>query len=285
MKAVIFNADDFGAQQETNVAIIRGHVEGVLTSASLMVNESAAGEAVELARQHSSLAVGLHLTLSNGIAALTHEASPHIVDSRRRFRESPALAGIACFFHPFARREVRKEVRAQFEKFLATGLPCDHVNGHQHLHLHPVIWDAMTELCEEYGVKRVRIPYEEFLPKNRKRLAGRRMEWLFFRTLRRRSLRTLEGKGFTVPDRVYGHLETGRITEEYLLELLGRLEGATNEIYSHPGTPHSAPSPGDSAAVDAELAALISSRIRERISELTLDKTSYSRIGQTLKAS
>jgi len=32
--------------------------------------------------------------------------------------------------------QLRAEIHAQFEKFHATGLPLDHVNGHLHLHLH-----------------------------------------------------------------------------------------------------------------------------------------------------
>src|SRR5262249_47715855 len=143
------------------------------------------------------------------------------------------------------------------ERFAATGLPFSHVDGHQHLHLHPVVWDHVIRQCEAYGVRCIRIPYEEFRPAARERLAGRRMEWLFFRALRRRCLRTLAGRGFVVADRVYGHLESGRMTARYVEGLLGRLGGQTNEVYFHPGTPHAQRLPGGSPDMDVDLDALL----------------------------
>ena len=269
MKAVIFNADDFGASETINAAVLRAHTEGVLTSASLMVNEPAADLACSLARESPSLAVGLHLALSNGRPALPPTEIPHLANAAGRFREEPARAGIFYFFSRAARREIRREVDAQFARFAALGLPWSHVDGHQHLQLHPIIWDAMVRQCEAFGVRRVRIPFEEFLPRSPGRAVGRRIEWAFFRALRRRCLRTIEGRGFTFTDRVYGHLETGRMTEEYVVDLLGRLKGRTNEIYLHPGTAHAAPL-ADRPDMDVELHALLSPRVRARLEELCL---------------
>ena len=60
-RRLIVNADDFGRSHAINQAVIRAHREGILTTASLMVNESAADEAVALARENPDLGVGLHL--------------------------------------------------------------------------------------------------------------------------------------------------------------------------------------------------------------------------------
>jgi hopanoid biosynthesis associated protein HpnK len=275
VKAVIFNADDFGARAQTNAAILRAHREGTLTSASLMVNEPAAAEAVETAREHPSLAVGLHVVVSEGRAALPHANIPHLTSAEGRFPASPALAGMRWFFTRAARRELPGEIEAQFARFAAAGLPWDHVNGHHHLHLHPVVWDCLIRQSEAFGIRRVRIPYEEFRPATRERLAGRWREWLFLRALRRRCLRTLRGRGFTVADRVYGHLETGRMTADYVAGLLGRLGGALNEIYLHPGAPHARPLPGGPAGMDVELDALLSPAVRERVESLGLKRTTY----------
>jgi phytoene synthase len=46
-RRLIINADDFGLSHEVNMAVVRAHTEGVLTTASLMVNEDGFGEAVE----------------------------------------------------------------------------------------------------------------------------------------------------------------------------------------------------------------------------------------------
>ena len=52
---LIINADDFGYSSAVNRAVIQAHRCGVLTSASLMINESAADEAIVLARQRARI--------------------------------------------------------------------------------------------------------------------------------------------------------------------------------------------------------------------------------------
>ena len=49
----------------------------------------------------------------------------------------PAAPACAISCAADLREQLRREIHAQFEKFRATGLPLDHVNGHLHLHLHP----------------------------------------------------------------------------------------------------------------------------------------------------
>ena len=69
-RRVIVTADDFGLSPEVNEAVERAHREGVLTAASLMVGERAAPDAVAVARRNPGLAVGLHLTLTDGAPVL-----------------------------------------------------------------------------------------------------------------------------------------------------------------------------------------------------------------------
>ena len=71
-----------------------------------------------------------------------------------------ALAGAAMFFLPHVRRQMRAEIRAQFEAFRATGLKLDHVTAHKHFHLHPSILSAVIELVKEFGAPAVRAPME-----------------------------------------------------------------------------------------------------------------------------
>ncbi|HMX28232.1 MAG TPA: ChbG/HpnK family deacetylase, partial [Blastocatellia bacterium] len=117
---LIINGDDFGHSEAVNRAIIQAHREGVLTSASLMVNERAAAQAVELAKANPALAVGLHLVLVLGRAALPHAELTHITDADGNFSDSSFKAGVQYYFSRAARRELRQEMRAQFERFAAT---------------------------------------------------------------------------------------------------------------------------------------------------------------------
>lgn len=275
MKWIVFNADDFGASERTSRAILRAHLEGTLTTTSLMVNEPHASQAVEMARANPRLGVGLHVVVSNGRAARHSAIAPN-----GRLADDPATTGIRFFFSRAARGAVAAEVEEQFARFAALGLPWSHVDGHQHLHVHPVVWDAVIRQCEAHGIRRIRIPFEEWRPFSRERLAARRVEWLFFRALRRRCLRALAGRGYTVMDRVYGHLESGRMSSDYLLGLLPRLGGETNEVYFHPGTPHVCPArplPDDPES-DVELRALLDPRVKDLIQSLDLCLTTFANI-------
>src|SRR5690606_17537012 len=96
-RRLIVNADDFGRSRSINEAVIRAHREGILTSASLMMNEADCDEAVELARQNPKLGVGLHLTLLCGHSAISPAQIPGLVNSRGEFSEKPATSGFRYF--------------------------------------------------------------------------------------------------------------------------------------------------------------------------------------------
>jgi chitin disaccharide deacetylase len=234
---MIINGDDFGYSEAVNRAIIQAHRQGVLTSASLMINESAASDAVQLAKANPNLAVGLHLVLALGRAALPHSEIPHITDIQGKFADSSFRAGLNYYFSRVARSEMRREMRAQFERFAATGLPCSHVDGHTHMHMHPVVFDELIERCEEFGVRRVRVVKGEMrlsLKLDRKNLLMKMVLGLVFNLLGRSCDGKLGGRGFAQPRKVYGLLQTGDMNEEYLLGLLERMADGDIEIYAHP---------------------------------------------------
>src|SRR6185295_14404925 len=137
-RRLIIAADDFGMSAGVNAGILRAHRSGILGDASLMVNGAAFAEAVELARATPTLSVGLHLMLVQGRAALPAEEIPLLAGQDGLFGNAPIAAGFRYFFTPGVRAQLRREIVAQVEKFLATGLPLSHVDGHVTIHMHPV---------------------------------------------------------------------------------------------------------------------------------------------------
>ena len=61
----IFNADDFGISRGVNAAIVKAHKEGILNSASLMINQKYAKEAINFAKEMPELEMGLHINITN----------------------------------------------------------------------------------------------------------------------------------------------------------------------------------------------------------------------------
>jgi hopanoid biosynthesis associated protein HpnK len=278
-RRLIVNADDFGASVEVNEAIIRAHKEGLLTSASLMVTGDGFEQAVRFAKQNPSLAVGIHLVTVVGRAALPKSEIPSLVDEAGNFSNNPTAAGLKYYFSRQAQRELKKEIRAQFEKFHSTGLPLSHIDGHLHLHVHPVIFNAALELGAKCGARRMRVPDEErrlALGFDRAHVLQKTIHALLFGGLARYMKRKLRRRGFSFPERVYGNLQSGRMSEQYFLYVLDNLRAETNEIYFHPAVFAAGRSLGDDERQQLnEFEALTSKRVKERLKELQIKLTNY----------
>src|SRR5688572_26427983 len=94
---LIVNADDFGRSQGINRAVEKAHRQGILTTASLMVNEPFCDEAVAVARQNQRLGVGLHLALCCGKSAIGTRASS-LTNGTDSFAWNPVVTGTKIFF-------------------------------------------------------------------------------------------------------------------------------------------------------------------------------------------
>jgi chitin disaccharide deacetylase len=245
-RRLVVNADDFGRSASINEAVVRAHREGILTTASLMVNEPACNEAVTLARENPRLGVGLHLALA----------------------EDPIAAGFRFFFKPGMRAQLRNEIRAQLEKFMATGLTLDHVNSHHHLHMHPTVIGLLLECAREMGIVRVRLTHEPFWI-NVRHVTGRRFRnWphaLIYAVLARRARRGFREAQIRHPEQVFGLMQNHAVDEPYLKQLLPVLPAGDSELYSHPsmnGFRH-------------EFEALVSPRVRELVNRLGIRLIRY----------
>lgn len=236
-RRLIVNADDFGASEAVNQAVLRSHREGILTTASLMVNEPGLPEAVAIARQNPRLGVGLHLALLCGRSALSPEQIPGLAGKQGRFSDQPAWAGWRYFFHRSLRVQIEAELDAQFQRFHATGLALDHVNGHLHLHLHPVVLDILLRNARRWGVTRARLTRDS-LRLDRQLSSGawvyRITHALVFGVLAARARSRFDALGIRHTQRVFGLLRNARVDEPYLLKLLPRLPAGDSEVYSHP---------------------------------------------------
>lgn len=234
---LIVNGDDFGASSGVNHAVIRAYQEGILTSSSLMVGENGFEEAVQMVRDAGGPAVGLHVTAVLGRSVLKPSLIPTIVNGEGRFASDPVRAGLLYYFSKRARAELAREIRAQFERFLSSGLTPTHVDSHTHLHLHPVLFDIMVGLCREFGVRRMRVPEDDpVLSAGRHGGCSPRQRGavLLFGVFTRRMKARLAREGFVFPQRVLGHLLTGRIDKAYVLHIMNHIPEGDFEIYFHP---------------------------------------------------
>ncbi len=254
---VIINADDFGLHPAVNAAVELAHTGGVLRSASLMVAAPAAADAINRARRLPELRVGLHLVLTDGRSTLPAARVRSLVDAAGEFRRNMIWQSVRLFFSPRMRRELRAEVRAQFEAFVAAGLQLDHVNSHKHFHLHPTILSAILEVGRDYGVPAIRLPLERAAPFWLRPWIGLVQARLWL-------------AGIRYNDWVVGIVDTGNLDQQKLVAALRKLSPGVTELYFHPATLSGgviAPSMSGYHHAD-ELAALVSPQVQQLVSGL-----------------
>ncbi|MGH9868472.1 MAG: carbohydrate deacetylase [Candidatus Polarisedimenticolia bacterium] len=245
-------ADDLGRAASVNQAVSAGLQEGIVTAASLMAGGEAFEEAVRIAKEHRRLSVGLHVTVCDGRAVLP---------PGRVLEPSPVRAGVRLW-RGRARLlpELSDEIAAQFDRAERAGLDLAHVDGHHHMHIHPLVFPIVCREASRRGVRWVRIPQGN--PRD-----GRVGEWVLFGALAGINRRTAARHGLAACRRVYGLSRSGRVDEAWLMGLLPRLRPGLSELFVHPDL--------GTESGRRELSALTSPRVRARTADLGIELVSY----------
>lgn len=208
-RTLIVTADDVGLHPGMTEGAIRAHRQGIVTACSIVANGAAFDDAVARLRDAPALEVGVHLTLVEE-RPLTPIRFPEKYTSFVPLYLARAIPLTA----------IERELRAQIERVLATGLRVTHLNGHQHLHLLPRIFGVVRRLAAEYGIGYVRIVDDR---------GGTA------RPLSMRALSALGRKARTpglTNDRTVGVSVAGHLDD--VVPLLDHVEGVT-ELVAHPG--------------------------------------------------
>jgi len=269
-KRLIVTADDFGLAVPVNEAVELGHLNGILTSASLMVTAPAAADAIERARRLPRLGVGLHLVLIDGRPALPPERIPDLVGADGRFSSDPIRLGARIFFSSRAQSQAEAEIRTQLTAFRGTGLRLDHVDGHHHFHLHPTVQAILVRLAREFGIAAIRVPHEPAVVRRDEGAAKHIRDWLASFPMRGRTpamKRRLAHAGIRFNDSILGLADSGRFEAARMRELLTALPDGITELYVHPATRRwgdNDPLP-ESYRPEAELAALLDPSVRAAV--------------------
>lgn len=280
LKKLVINADDFGLSSGVNRAVEQAWQQGILTQASLMAGGDAFDEAIAIAERNPGLQVGLHLTLVQGRPVLPPDKVPGLVTANGCFPDNPVLMGMKLFFDPTIRMQLRNEIEAQILKVKQAGIPLSHIDGHLNIQMHPTVFSVLSELMQLHGITSFRITRERLLQNlrhDRTRLAGKLAERLIFGALASHAQPSLRYHDITTASEVKGVLNSGRMTEDYLLAITENLRPGLTEWYLHPGC---LPDSEISRRMpdyhhEQELAALLSPRLRFRLQELGVTLTNY----------
>jgi chitin disaccharide deacetylase len=96
VRRLVVNADDLGFTSGVNQAIVKSHMSGIVTSATLMAKGPAFSEIKELAKQLPNLSIGCHIVLIDGDPVLPPASVPSLTQSGR-FRDSLKTFTVRAF--------------------------------------------------------------------------------------------------------------------------------------------------------------------------------------------
>lgn len=228
-RRLIVNADDLGMTSGINEGIFEAFEAGALRSASIMpVMPAFEQAACEARAAGSALGVGLHFTLTIG-RPLTH--APSLTDAGGEFLSLPRLVTRLCTGR-VSRRELASECRAQLSACRHAGLAPTHLDGHEHVHVLPVVREVVDAMLAEEGIRFRRLPVE--------RLRGSPFPWR--RVPARLALAVAARSGDArqrrarAADAFFGLSLFGatRFADD-LLRQLDALPRGTSELMVHPG--------------------------------------------------
>lgn len=233
---------------------IHAHRQGIVTACSVVANGQAFDDAVERLRDVPELEVGVHLSLVEE----TPLTPIHVAKSYASFLPRYPFLGTAI---------IERELRAQIEKVLATGLRVTHLNGHQHLHALPRIFRLVTRLAREYRIGYVRVAAD--LPGTAARLPfARRASVGVLGAIARWSRR--HSAGLATNDVALGIAAAGHLDAATLVALLEQVPDGVTELVTHPGLGDAAMTaryPRWRYAWDEETRALCDARVREAVAQ------------------
>jgi predicted glycoside hydrolase/deacetylase ChbG (UPF0249 family) len=158
-KQIVINADDFGISQETNLAILQGLQQGVLTSTCLMANGDAFDHAlVEIMPQVPNLSLGVHLNIIEGKSLLDRGPKSLLCDSHGYYNNGYLALWQKSYNKAFL-NEVEADFRSQIEQILSRTRVC-HIDSHVHVHAIPNIFELTCKLAQEYEIPYIRTQHE-----------------------------------------------------------------------------------------------------------------------------
>lgn len=232
--SILPNADDFGRHVLINSAVAKAVDNGCLRSATLMPGGRAFDDAVDVAKSHPELGVGIHLTLVNGFPVSDPKDIPSLVTEEGVFLDDYTLFVKAFLKGKIRLADVRRELMAQAEKMGKTGLDLTHVDSHQHMHVLPGIFDIALDAADSLHIDAVRIPRSPLFTGFSGSL-GQLIGRTGLATLAEMAGLRAKHRHFRTPDHFAGIVAGEAVHEGHFRDILKHLSKGTTEIMMHPG--------------------------------------------------
>lgn len=231
-RRVFINADDIGLSCGVTDTILQVVDAGAIDGVSIIANGEALSYALAELHKRPQLRSALHANLTEG-RALT---PAHLLTTPDGFfRYSPLRLWLRylCAL-PSTRALLRAQVRGELiAQHIAVG-STERVDGHQHVHMVPFVFDELIALS---GVRRVRLTREPLYiaPGTFSAFLRRALPVFGLSLLAFRNQHKAMQKGISTNDYCIGVLYSGEITRSSIASGIARTKGEV-ELIVHPGS-------------------------------------------------
>jgi predicted glycoside hydrolase/deacetylase ChbG (UPF0249 family) len=190
-----------------------------------------------------SLDAGLHLNLTEGKPVSHYERIPSLAGPIGFLYHHPFELLIGILRRRVSETDLQREIGAQVEKALKSGVAISHIDGHKHVHVLPHVFRLICKIGPGYGITAVRSTMERtpklLLLVARNLGSAHRIlkQYVFSKVLCAGFARaTSYGQSpFTSPCRFYGITQTGYLDITAFADILNQLEDGVSEVMCHPG--------------------------------------------------
>ena len=145
MTNLVINSDDFGYSKAINFGIVETHLNGVLTSTTMMANMPGFVEAIKLAQEVPKLGIGAHLSLTCGRPVLNHVdqlvGNDQMFKPLNFYKEHPEKVDLDQLY---------EEWEAQIQKLLDAGIKLTHLDTHHYIHSYGKNYQVIDLLARKY---------------------------------------------------------------------------------------------------------------------------------------
>lgn len=244
-RRLIVNADGFGMTRGVNRAIVEVCQAGFVRSVSVNTTFPAFDEVPDLVDALPHIGLGIHFNATVGRPILAPSLVPSLVNGDglflgRGFVQRAARGQIV-------EAELERELDAQLARLSDIGVPLDHWDSHQGMHVYEPFLTAASRCASRANIPCARSHHYHLLARSdraesRDKIGffARRPGRLATFAARRMITRSIARRGFHVADRavLLGALpETAPHSPATWRRLLEALPEGTSEVWCHPGYP------------------------------------------------
>jgi predicted glycoside hydrolase/deacetylase ChbG (UPF0249 family) len=229
-RVLILNADDYGRTPEVSRGIRRAHLQGIVTTTTVMINiPSAISDVRDALIETPSLGMGVHLNLTYGKPTAPSDRVSSLIGEDGFFLSRDHLLNKLDVVHS---EHIELEWRAQIESFLQESALLDHLDSHHHIGaLNEKIWQIQLNLCQEYNCA-TRPPFPVDISEQEISLIYPQ-KFVDFASSEANTM--MERHGIRSADHFFASFFGETASLMHALDLLSNLPDGISELMCHPG--------------------------------------------------